>query len=132
MPACTSEDFQADIESIAAAGEWAVTVREPAQVPRAFQQAFHLMLGAPGPVLIDLPSTCRWQRSSSISRFTRAAAGPHKPAATRRPGRESDRHVLNAAERPLINPGGGVINADASARLQEFAAEITGVPVIPT
>jgi tartronate-semialdehyde synthase len=33
-----------------------VTVREPAQVPRAFQQAFHLMRsGRPGPVLIDLP-----------------------------------------------------------------------------
>jgi tartronate-semialdehyde synthase len=32
------------------------TVLEPAQVPRAFQQAFHLMRsGRPGPVLIDLP-----------------------------------------------------------------------------
>ncbi|MCK7473155.1 MAG: thiamine pyrophosphate-binding protein [Rhodopseudomonas palustris] len=31
-------------------------MREPAQVPRAFQQAFHLMRsGRPGPVLIDLP-----------------------------------------------------------------------------
>ena len=52
------EDFQAvDIESIAKpVTKWAVTVREPAQVPRAFQQAFHLMRsGRPGPVLIDLP-----------------------------------------------------------------------------
>jgi tartronate-semialdehyde synthase len=31
-------------------------VREPALVPRAFHQAFHLMRsGRPGPVLIDLP-----------------------------------------------------------------------------
>src|SRR5258705_3484462 len=52
------EDFQAvDIESIAEpVTKWAVNVREPAQVPRAFQQAFHLMRsGRPGPVLIDLP-----------------------------------------------------------------------------
>src|ERR671932_1494638 len=52
------EDFQAvDIESIAKpVTKWAVTVREPAQVPRAFQQAFHLMRsGRPGPVLVDLP-----------------------------------------------------------------------------
>ena len=36
--------------------KWATTVLEPAQVPRAFQQAFHLMRsGRPGPVLIDLP-----------------------------------------------------------------------------
>ena len=51
------EDFQAvDIESIAKpVTKWVVTVREPAQVPRAFQQAFHLMRsGRPGPVLIDL------------------------------------------------------------------------------
>src|SRR5258705_6726911 len=39
--------------------------------------------------------------------------------------------MLNDAQRPLIIAGGGVINADASALLVEFA-EITGVPVIPT
>src|SRR5215208_811350 len=52
------EDFQAvDIASIAAPlSKMAVTVLEPAQVPGAFQQAFHLMRsGRPGPVLIDLP-----------------------------------------------------------------------------
>ncbi len=39
------EDFQAiDIEAIAKpVAKWAVTVREPALVPRVFQQAFHLM-----------------------------------------------------------------------------------------
>ena len=39
--------------------------------------------------------------------------------------------MLNEAERPLIVAGGGIINADASDLLVEFA-EITGVPVIPT
>src|SRR5438309_8322294 len=52
------EDFQAiDIESIAKpVTKWAVTVREPALVPRVFSQAFHVMRsGRPGPVLIDMP-----------------------------------------------------------------------------
>ncbi len=52
------EDFQAvDIEAISKpVTKWSVTVREPALVPRVFQQAFHLMRsGRPGPVLIDLP-----------------------------------------------------------------------------
>ena len=52
------EDFQAiDIQSIAKpVTKWAVTVREPALVPRVFSQAFHIMRsGRPGPVLIDLP-----------------------------------------------------------------------------
>src|ERR1700760_3228951 len=50
------EDFQAvDIEAISKpVTKWSVTVREPALVPRAFQQAFHLMRsGRPGPVLIN-------------------------------------------------------------------------------
>src|SRR6202047_4905632 len=39
------EDFQAvDIESISKpVTNWSVTVREPAQVPRVFSQAFHIM-----------------------------------------------------------------------------------------
>src|SRR6187200_533616 len=52
------EDFQAiNIADIAAPlTKMAMTVMEPAQVPGAFQQAFHLMRsGRPGPVLIDLP-----------------------------------------------------------------------------
>ena len=39
--------------------------------------------------------------------------------------------MLQAAERPLIVAGGGIINADASDLLVQFA-ELTGVPVIPT
>src|SRR6202012_4413560 len=52
------EDFQAvDIAAIAApVTKLAMTVLEPAQVPGAFQQAFHLMRsGRPGPVLLHLP-----------------------------------------------------------------------------
>src|SRR4051794_33717868 len=52
------EDFQAvDIASIAkTVTKSATTIYEGAQVPGAFQQAFHLMRsGRPGPVLIDLP-----------------------------------------------------------------------------
>src|SRR5215510_1666567 len=39
--------------------------------------------------------------------------------------------MLVSAERPLIVAGGGIVNADASDLLVEFA-EITGIPVVPT
>jgi tartronate-semialdehyde synthase len=39
--------------------------------------------------------------------------------------------MLLEAERPIIVAGGGVINANASALLTEFA-EIVQIPVIPT
>ena len=126
------EDFQAvDIESIAKpVSKWAVTVREPAQVPRAFQQAFHLMRsGRPGPVLIDLPFDVQIAEIE-FDLDTYEPLPVYKPKATRK---QIDKalEMLNEAQRPLIVAGGGIINADASALLVEFA-ELTGVPVIPT
>jgi tartronate-semialdehyde synthase len=126
------EDFQAvDIESIAKpVTKWAVTVREPGLVPRSFQQAFHLMRsGRPGPVLIDLPIDVQ-TAEIEFDVETYEPLPAYKPAASRRQV-EKALDMLNAAERPLIVAGGGVINADASDLLVEFA-ETTGVPVVPT
>src|SRR6476659_6948559 len=126
------EDFQAvDIESISKpVTKWSVTVREPAQVPRAFQQAFHLMRsGRPGPVLIDLPFDVQ-MAEIEFDIETYEPLPVYKPKATRKQA-EKAIQMLQAAERPLIVSGGGVINADASALLQEFA-ELVNVPVIPT
>ncbi|HSV59110.1 MAG TPA: glyoxylate carboligase [Variovorax sp.] len=126
------EDFQAvDIESIAKpVTKWAVTVREPALVPRVFQQAFHLMRsGRPGPVLIDLPFDVQ-MAEIEFDIDTYEPLPVYKPAATRKQI-EKALDMLSAAEKPLIVAGGGIINADAADLLVEFA-ELTGVPVIPT
>jgi len=126
------EDFQAvDIESIAKpVTKWAVTVREPALVPRVFQQAFHLMRsGRPGPVLIDLPIDVQLAEIEfDIDTYEPLPA--YKPAATRKQI-EKALDMLMASSKPLIIAGGGIINADAADLLVEFA-ELTGVPVIPT
>ena len=126
------EDFQAvDIASIVKpVTKWATTVLEPAQVPRAFQQAFHLMRsGRPGPVLIDLPFDVM-MAEIEFDIDTYAPLPVYKPAATRA---QIDKalDMLERAERPLIVAGGGIVNADASELLVEFA-ELTGIPVIPT
>jgi tartronate-semialdehyde synthase len=126
------EDFQAiDIEAIARpVTKWSVTVREPALVPRAFQQAFHIMRsGRPGPVLIDLPLDVQLGEIE-FDDETYEPLPVYKPVATRRQI-EKAMAMLDAAERPLIVAGGGVINANACDLLVEFA-EITGVPVVPT
>ena len=126
------EDFQAvDIESIAKpVTKWAVTVREPGLVPRVFQQAFHIMRsGRPGPVLIDLPIDVQ-TAEIEFDMDTYEPLPVYKPTATRRQI-EKAVEMLDAAERPLIIAGGGIINADASDLLVAFA-ETTGVPVIPT
>ncbi|GHB02203.1 glyoxylate carboligase [Modicisalibacter luteus] len=126
------EDFQAvDIQAIAGpVTKWAVTVLEPAQVPRVFQQAFHLMRsGRPGPVLIDLPLDVQMSEIE-FDPETYEPLPAYKPAASRAQI-EKALNMLNAAERPLLVAGGGIVNADASELLTEFA-EITGVPVVPT
>jgi len=126
------EDFQAvDIASIAKpVTKWATTVLEPAQVPRAFQQAFHLMRsGRPGPVLIDLPFDVQ-MAEIEFDIDTYEPLPVYKPAASRKQI-EKALQMLDAAERPLIVAGGGIINADASDLLVQFA-EIAGIPVIPT
>ncbi|MGY8818784.1 MAG: glyoxylate carboligase [Pseudomonadales bacterium] len=126
------EDFQAvDIESIAKpVTKWAVTVREPALVPRVFQQAFHVMRsGRPGPVLIDLPFDVQ-MAEIEFDVETYEPLSVYKPAATRKQI-EKAIDMLCAAERPLIVAGGGIYNAGAEALLVEFA-ETVGVPVIPT
>ncbi|WP_328433762.1 glyoxylate carboligase [Streptomyces sp. NBC_00425] len=126
------EDFQAvDIAAIAApVTKMAVTVLEAAQVPGVFQQAFHLMRsGRPGPVLIDLPVDVQ-RTEIEFDPDTYAPLPVYKPAATR-PQIEKALRMLNASERPLIIAGGGVITADATELLLEFA-ELTGVPVVPT
>ncbi|MFH9294342.1 glyoxylate carboligase [Streptomyces sp. NPDC017520] len=126
------EDFQAvDIASIAKpVTKAATTVLEAAQVPGVFQQAFHLMrTGRPGPVLIDLPIDVQLTEIE----FDPELYEPlpvHKPAASRKQI-ERAIQMLNASERPVLVAGGGIINADASELLVEFA-ELTGVPVIPT
>src|SRR5476649_1541101 len=126
------EDFQAvDIESIAKpVTKWAVTVREPALVPRVFQQAFHLMRsGRPGPVLVDLPIDVQLAEIE-FDIDTYEPLPVYKPKASR--GQvEKALAMLNASERPLIVSGGGVLNAAAEDLLVEFA-EIMNVPVIPT
>ena len=126
------EDFQAvDIESISKpVTKWSVTVREPALVPRAFQQAFHLMRsGRPGPVLIDLPFDVQ-MGEIEFDIDTYEPLPVYQPVATRKQV-EKALDMMMAAAKPLIVAGGGIINADASALLVEFA-ELTGVPVIPT
>ncbi|WP_030886047.1 glyoxylate carboligase [Streptomyces sp. NRRL S-1868] len=126
------EDFQAvDIASIAApVTKKATTVKEAAQVPGVFQEAFHLMRsGRPGPVLIDLPIDVQ-MTEIEFDPDTYEPLVPHRPKATRKQA-EKAFDMLVASERPLIVAGGGIVTADAAGLLVEFA-ELTGVPIVPT
>jgi tartronate-semialdehyde synthase len=85
--------------------------------------------GRPGPVLIDLPFDVQ-MAEIEFDIDTYEPLPVYKPAATRKQI-EKALDMLQAADKPLIVAGGGIINADASNLLVELA-ELTGVPTIPT
>jgi tartronate-semialdehyde synthase len=123
------EAFQAvDIVEIAKpVTKWAVQVKEAAQAPWIFREAFRIARsGRPGPVLIDLPLDVQRQEiewdPSIDAPLPVARVEPHLPRV------ERALDMLLAADRPLILAGGGVILGEASDLLREVA-ETLNVPV---
>jgi len=127
------EAFQAvDIVDIARpVCKWAYQVKETAQLPWAFREAFRVAReGRPGPVLLDLPLDV--QKGEDIE-YDPATDGPlaylvPEPNAK---AISAALDMLAAAERPLILAGGGVILSEASEELVGFAEDL-GIPVSPT
>jgi tartronate-semialdehyde synthase len=123
------EAFQAvDIVDIAKpVTKWAVQVKEAAQAPWIFREAFRIARsGRPGPVLVDLPLDVQKQLiewdSSIDAPLPVTTVEPYPPRV------ERALDMLLAAQKPLILAGGGVILADASQELRELA-EYLQVPV---
>lgn len=123
------EAFQAvDIVEIAKpVTKWAVQVKEAAQAPWIFREAFRIARsGRPGPVLIDLPLDVQQQKilwdPELDAPLPVAEVRPHGPRV------EAALDMLLAAERPLLLSGGGVIIGEAHEELVELA-ELLQIPV---
>jgi acetolactate synthase I/II/III large subunit len=94
----------------------------PQEIPRAIHEAFHIARsGRPGPVLVDIPQD-----------LSRAEIDYEPVSDVRLPGYQprvegnqkqirQAAKALASAQRPVIYAGGGVVNANASAELTEFA-----------
>ena len=127
------EAFQAvDIVEIARpVCKWAYQVKETAQLPWAFREAFRVAReGRPGPVLIDLPLDVQKgpdiAYDPAVDHSLPTVAPVAHPAAIR-----AALDMLAEHERPLILAGGGVILADAAEELVALAGELQ-IPVSPT
>jgi tartronate-semialdehyde synthase len=123
------EAFQAvDIVQIAKpVTKWAVQVKEAAQAPWIFREAFRIARqGRRGPVLVDLPLDVQRQLiewdSTIDGPLPVTDVRPHPPRV------ERALDMLLGAEKPLILAGGGVILADAAEELRELAERLQ-VPV---
>ena len=111
--------------------KWAVQVKETAQLPWVFRQAFRIAReGRPGPVLIDLPLNVCKDQEVEYDPALEGRLAWERPA----PNMNAIRQVMTMiaeAERPMLMPGGGVIISEAWEALVELA-EYLQVPVTPT
>lgn len=102
------------------------------ELPMIVKKAFEIATsGRPGPVLIDIPKDVQQKIFE-----------PEFPETVDIPGMKPTPHasdeellevlgLIQKSERPVLYVGGGIISAEASAQLREFA-ELTGVPVAST
>ncbi|MBX3094276.1 MAG: acetolactate synthase large subunit [Cryobacterium sp.] len=107
-------------------------VRRAEDVPGVLQAAYHIATtGRPGPVLVDVTKDAQqnvapfvWPAAVDLPGYRPVikAHGKQVQAAAK---------MLARAKRPVLYVGGGVIRADASKELLEFA-ELSGAPVVTT
>src|SRR5436309_7813991 len=108
-------------------------VTDPRQIPEYIHEAFHIAsTGRPGPVLVDVPQDL----SRADIDYEPITGSPDLPGY--KPSVEGNikqirlaAKALANAQRPVIYAGGGVINANASQELIEFATADT-LPVTLT
>jgi acetolactate synthase I/II/III large subunit len=99
-----------------------VMIQDPQELPRAIHEAFYIARsGRPGPVLVDIPmDLSRADIDYEPVTDVRLPGYQPKVEGNQKQIRQAAK-ALAAAQRPVIYAGGGVVNAEASAELTEFA-----------
>jgi len=105
---------------------------QPEDVAATVREAFHVARsGRPGPVLIDMTKDCQ-QKSREFTWPEAAAAPAGRPnLAPKDADLDAAIALIQAAERPLILAGNGIIGAGASEIVRRFA-EHTDIPIAMT
>ncbi len=109
-----------------------VLVKSARELPRIIKEAFHIAsTGRPGPVLVDLPKDIQ-SVAIDVPPQTEINLPGYKPRVKGHARQiKLAAEAINAAERPLLYVGGGVIISGATAELRELARK-GNVPVTTT
>src|SRR5690606_33543307 len=103
-----------------------------ADCSNVIHEAVHIRLsGRPGPVVVDVPKDILNTVTEWVDPIKLELPG-YKPTEDPHPRRVAEAvRLIEAAERPVLYVGGGIIKADAAAELQAFA-EAANLPVVTT
>jgi acetolactate synthase-1/2/3 large subunit len=97
-------------------------IRSPLEIPRAIHEAFHIArTGRPGPVVVDIPQDLS-RADIDYEPITDLHLPGYQPTidGNTKQIRQAAK-AMASARRPVIYAGGGVVNANASKQLTEFA-----------
>jgi len=97
-------------------------IRSPLEIPRAIHEAFHIARsGRPGPVVVDIPQDLS-RAEIEYAPITDLHLPGYQPTieGNSKQIRQAAK-AMASARRPVIYAGGGVVNANASHELVEFA-----------
>jgi acetolactate synthase-1/2/3 large subunit len=101
-------------------------------IPRIIKEAFHIaQSGRPGPVLIDIPKNIQNQTAQPIFPKSVSLRGYNPIRRADEVALQEMLGLIASAKKPMIYCGGGVITANASRELKEFA-ERAQIPVATT
>jgi len=101
-------------------------------IPRIFKEAFYIASsGRPGPVLVDIPKNIQQTYTRPIWPDKVELRGYHLPPPPDELSLNEVVGLIEHANKPMIYCGGGVISANASKELTQFA-EKTGIHVATT
>lgn len=107
-------------------------VRKIENIPRIIKEAFFIaQSGRPGPVLIDIPVDVQTSFTSEVLDTETIRHGYKPVSKIREKDIKQAWAMIRHATRPLIYAGGGVVLANSSKELIQFA-ETTGIPVATT
>ena len=97
-------------------------IRSPLAIPRAIHEAFHIARsGRPGPVVVDIPQDLSRADIDYVPVTDLHLPGYQPTIEGNTKQIRQAAKAMASARRPVIYAGGGVINANASKELFEFA-----------
>lgn len=118
------------VENYRGITKWVSNISSAARVPEMMSRAFSLLKqGKPGPVMLEIPSDVSTEEFPDDA-FDYTPVEPFKCGASPEDVRELITALLRA-ECPVISAGQGVLYAEATDALIEFA-ELTNIPVMTT
>ena len=107
-------------------------VTDISEIPKIVKQAFHIATtGRPGPVVVDIPKNIQQARCQPVFPSELVIRGCQSPPKASDLALNEIVGLIEKSERPILYVGGGIISAEASGILTEFA-RATGIPVTST